>query len=368
MTSQYVFKYKISFGFYIMNRKNNDFREPFHAIMPQSNLLPVWDTSACVPREEILSGKLTDAELALSLSSVVWGKAKPPYDDPRTFFDATHTTRNMQNILEYIFGRLSKARQDVNPIIVLDVGFGGGKTHTLVALYYAAKFGNEANVREHLSGISVPDEVNVVAISGDEYGEKGLRRAGVPISTIWGDLFYQLKVYDRFKNLDIERAVPSLEDVKTALGDQPLLILLDELPTYLKLVGTEDPKMMDKTVQFIQRLVLAVAEKDNAALVFAIAEDAYKDEAKLVINKIEESYKKAMEETRSHIRRKEIVMSPVEEKDVVHILKRRLFNTINNSRAEEIADAYFKMYNEIAVPEELKKADFRDKIRASGNS
>lgn len=331
--------------------------------MSPSSSIPIWDPSACVPRDEVITGELTDAELALRLGLVVAGNAKAPYDNPRSFFESTHKTRNMAHIIEYVFGRLGQSRKDVNPVVVLDVGFGGGKTHTLVALYYAARFGNLPDVKEHLGGIDVPDDVNVVTMSGEEYGGAGVTRKGRTLATMWGDLFYQLGTYqDKYQSLDEEWKVPELNDMKRALGTRPVLVLLDELPTYLRLLADDDPRRMNKAVQFVQRLVLAVAEKENAAMVVAIAEDAYKEEASMARKTIEDTVIRAMEEARAHIRRKEIVMAPVEEGDVVHILKRRLFSSINQGTAKATAEAYSSMYSGIAVPDEYKKATFRDEI------
>lgn len=346
------------------------------------DLLPIWDPAACVPRREVLEGTLTDADLALRLDAVVSGTARPPYNDPRTFFEATHLTRSMKEILEYLFGRIAGARTDTNPVIVLDVGFGGGKTHTLVTLYYAAKYGTGPAIRPYLPGVPIPDGVRVVAISGEDYGERGVVRNGTPVSTLWGDLFCQLGCLEKFRSLDLERQVPSLDDVKQALGDGPLLVLLDELPSLFNLYAKSDRTMMDRIVQFIQRLVIAVAEKERAALVIAIAEDAYKDEAILARETIRDSgnlhadekrqlldsahlAEHAMEGARAHIRRKETIMSPVEEQDVVHILRRRLFASTNNDMAEAVANAYHELYTTSPAPEAFGKQDYQDALRDS---
>jgi len=154
----------------------------------QAGLNPLWHEQGCKPRDEVLKGTLTDAELALSLSAVGWGRAKPPYNNPVTFFQSTHLTSNMKTILENVLGRLSKAKSDVNPIIVLDVGFGGGKTHTLVTIFYAAKYPEEAN--KHLAKLPHPAGVRVVAVSGDEYGSEKVQRRNQTIRTLWGDVFW----------------------------------------------------------------------------------------------------------------------------------------------------------------------------------
>jgi hypothetical protein len=331
--------------------------------MSIKNLIPVWDPSACIPREEILQGRLTDAELALHLPAVVKGRARPPYDDPVTFFEATYLTRNLKDIIEYVFGRLSGSRHDVNPIIMLDVGFGGGKTHAMVALYYAAKY--PSKVKQFLNDIKIPSKLNVVTISGDEYGDRGVTRDNYQVQTLWGDLFVQLGVYDRFKQLDKEKALPSLEDICQAIGDTPVLILLDELPTYLNLVSKSDEAMLGKTTQFIQRLVAAVSERDKAMLLIAIAEDVYRTEAGYIRREISQAAEEHLADAKAHLRRKQTVFSPIEETDAVHILKRRLFVNVNTETAKNTAEQYHKMYTGgISVPDSFKKKEYQDEIEA----
>jgi hypothetical protein len=323
---------------------------------------PVWDKEACTPRDEVLSGSLTDADLALRLSTIVSGTAKPPYDNPVSFLSATHLTSNMRLILESVAGRLSGTKKGVNPVIVLDVGFGGGKTHTLATLYYAAKYNGGSEVSRLLGNVKFPQDVRIVAISGEDYKSEGITRNGTKIRTIWGDLFWQLGKYDEYADIDREAKIPGIDDIKKALEGRPVLILLDELPSYLKLVALERD-MLNKTIMWIQRLVLAVSEKDDAVLVMAIAEDVYKFEAEKAKQAISEAVRYAMSEARAHIARKELILVPIEEEDVVHILKRRLFNEINGKVAEDVADAYHELYQSITVPDELKSKSYRDMIR-----
>jgi len=325
-------------------------------------LTPIWNPEACIPRPEIIEGTLTEAELAISLQAVAQGRAQPPYDDPATFFEATHITRNLQTILENILGRLTHTRADVNPIIVLDVGFGGGKTHTLVALYYAARYAQDTRLQPYLKDLPKPVGVRVAALSGDEYGEGGIiHRENNEIRTLWGDLAWQLGTYETFGHLDEEEALPTLQQTRDILGGGPVLLLLDELPTYMKAVA-ENPVKLDKTVQFLQRLIIAISEKRDAALVFAIAEDAYRNEAERARQAISEAVRDAMEEARAHLRRKELIVAPVQEEDVVHILKRRLFQQINPETAAETAAAYHQLYQSIAAPDQYKRTTYKEKI------
>jgi 6-pyruvoyl-tetrahydropterin synthase len=326
-----------------------------------TEIIPIWNHSACIPREEVLKGKLTDAELALRLSTIVKGEAKPPYNTPESFFNATHLTKNMKLIIENVFGRLTGTKGDVNPVIVLDVGFGGGKTHTMATLYYIAKYGHRPEISEKIGNIKVPRNVKIVAISGEDYTEEGVTQDGKQIKTIWGDMFWQLGVYEKYKNKDVEAIIPSIDEIKEAIKQNPTLILLDELPTYLKAVSTKK-NMLDKTVQWIQRLVIAVSEVENAVLVVAIAEDVYKQEAEKAKVAIIEAVKEAMTEARAHIARKETVYVPITEEDAVHILKRFLFEKIDPSAAKQTAEAYHKLYTSLPVIEELKTSQYKDLI------
>ncbi len=316
-------------------------------------LIPVWNLRACKPRKEVLEGKLTDAELALSLSAIVSGRARPPYDKPDTFFQTTHFTRSMNEIISDALGRVSGSKPDVNPVTVLEVGFGGGKTHTMAALYYAASHQDVAE--KFIDKVPKPGKIRIVAISGEEYGDNGVERRGTEIRTIWGDFFFQLGVYDRFKSLDREMKLPSLENIRQSLEGVPVLILLDEFPTYLKMVSS-NPVLIEKMPQFIQRLITSASENGNTVIVIGIAEDVYRHEAETAKKMINDAAKSAAEEARSHMRRKETVRVPIGEEDAVYILKKRLFETVDLRVADSVANAYHDMYLRFAVPDQLKSS------------
>ena len=104
-----------------------------------------------------------------------------------------------------------------------------------MALFYAAK--QPTLIRKYLPALSIPLTVRIAAISGDEYGGSGVKRNGTPIKTLWGDIFWQLGVYDEFQELDMKAELPSLDDIRRALEGDPVLVLLDELPSYLRVAA-----------------------------------------------------------------------------------------------------------------------------------
>ena len=85
-------------------------------------LSTIW--SSCKPRADVIEETLQDAELALSLPAIVWGTAKPPYNDPKTFFETTHVTPFLKTCISDVIDRLS----------------GKGKTEPFTVLRLASKF------------------------------------------------------------------------------------------------------------------------------------------------------------------------------------------------------------------------------------
>lgn len=319
--------------------------------MPE--IKPIW--SDCVPRSDVLDGKLIAAELALSLSNIVWGGANPPYDDPKTFFDSTHPTINLKTIVSDVMKRLQGAG-DVNPVIVLDVGFGGGKTHTLASLFYAVK-----NGAPQITKTSAPPNTLVVAISGDEHDSNGVKRRGTQIKTMWGDFFYQINKYKDYQDLDTPNQFPGTQRILEAIGDKPILILLDEIPTYFSTVSN-DPNFLNNTVHFLHSLILAISSKSNGAIVMAIAEDAYR----IYASNAKDVIRTAIEEAKTNLgaiyKRQQIEMRPIQDEDAVYVLKARLFQKISPESAKKAAVSYHELYTELPVPERYKEKSFREEI------
>ena len=99
---------------------------------------------ACVPRPEVLQGKLTEDIFAARLKDVLDGVAAPVYQNPETFFANTYPTAGLRLLLSEALGRLTGVHPTNSPILRLETAFGGGKTHNLIALYHIARGGANA--------------------------------------------------------------------------------------------------------------------------------------------------------------------------------------------------------------------------------
>ncbi|MGB9831375.1 MAG: AAA family ATPase, partial [Fervidicoccus fontis] len=89
------------------------------------------------PNEDIMNGRLTMDVFAADLWQVVKGEAPLDYQDAAMFFRKTYMTKGLSNIIELAKKRLEG--KGGNAVIQLQTPFGGGKTHTLIALYHKAK-------------------------------------------------------------------------------------------------------------------------------------------------------------------------------------------------------------------------------------
>src|ERR1017187_7805879 len=89
-----------------------------------------------VPHPDVLNGTFQQSEFAADITAVRTGKATPEYGEAKAFFERTFITEGMGRLLTQVSQRLNG--QGGEPVIQLQTAFGGGKTHTLLAVYHLA--------------------------------------------------------------------------------------------------------------------------------------------------------------------------------------------------------------------------------------
>jgi len=193
--------------------------------------------SAAKPRAEVLKGDLEDAIFAADFGDLISGKAPKVYKDPLSFFQNTHPAKALCKVIQAVFARLANAKEP-GATIRLSTGFGGGKTHTLMALWHLAQ--NIADVSmgtELLPAAGRPPSVTVVGVDA---GKAGLPLFGshgpLKIHSLWGELFYRLggeKALKALGKADHPEASPSEGQIAAAFPKGPVLLLLDEVVIYM---------------------------------------------------------------------------------------------------------------------------------------
>src|SRR2546429_5774073 len=95
------------------------------------------------PHEDICKGRLSEAVFAANIWAVAQGTAPGIYLDPEAFFSKTYITDGLKNVMKRVGASLSGEAEAGDRIFSLQTSFGGGKTHTLVALWHIAKHGDK---------------------------------------------------------------------------------------------------------------------------------------------------------------------------------------------------------------------------------
>ncbi len=298
---------------------------------------------SCRPRADVLAGAVTEADFAADLSQVVVGEGAADYVDPARFFANTYPTRGLKSLLANVCARLSGAGGEAASIFRLDTSYGGGKSHGLIALCHAAGGGVDLpGISEFVDPALLPrGRVRIAAFDGENADPANGRRmeGGHLAFTPWGEIATALAGrdgYERVRTSDERRIAPGAETLRELFGGEPALILLDELSVYLRKAAALGHAQL---TAFLTSLFKAVEGAPNAALVHTLAigkdgraTDAYRDENRFIAD--------GMAEAESVSARKATLLNPTEEDETARVLRRRLFESIDEAAAAAAADAY----------------------------
>ncbi len=279
-----------------------------------------------VPHEDVVAGRLTMDVFAADLWQVVKGTAPEDYKDPGIFFRKTYLTRGLQNILDIAKKRLEGSTGD--SVIQLQTPFGGGKTHTLIALYHKAKEWG----------------VNVAVFEGTTFDPKEVKP--------WEEIEKQLTGKVELTRGDIAPGKEKL--IKLISENSPVLILMDEVLEYVtKAAGVKvgDTNLASQTLAFVQELTGAVSTVGNSLLVITLPSS--------VLEHYDENAERFFQQLQKVTGRTERIYTPVEEDEIELVIRRRLFQSIKEDEAKATVDEFV----DTAVREGLLKADERSTYR-----
>src|SRR5438477_778986 len=194
------------------------------------------------PHPDVASGRYQQAEFAADLWQVHLGEGSDEYRKPVEFFRRTYLTESLEQLLTGAVRRL--AGEGGDPVIQLQTNFGGGKTHSMLALYHlfsGTPPGDLLGVDGVLKGAAVTTlpSVKRVVLVGNKIspGNPETKKDGTVVRTLWGELAYQVggkKAYKRIQ-LDDERATSPGDALRELFKEYgPCLILIDEWVAYAR--------------------------------------------------------------------------------------------------------------------------------------
>ena len=325
------------------------------------------------PHEDVLGDSFTQAEFAADLTKVVQGKAKPDYQDAAQFFARTVITTGMHRLLVDVLKRMNGRGSD--PVVQLKTSFGGGKTHTLLAVYHTvctdcatsalpgmSKLLDEAKVTVMPQGKVVVLDGNQLSPSAPSVGADGIER-----HTLAGEIAYQLggaEGYALVEKADKDGTSPGKQALQPLLERYaPCVILLDEAVAYLRqfqpgrsyVGGT-----FDSVLSTIQALTESVSAVPQAMLLASLPES----EAELG----GQGGQQALASLERLFGRQDAVWEPVAARESYEIIKRRLFKSdIDEAARDTVCRQYAEYYqqNKEHFPPECSTEEYVRKLKST---
>lgn len=331
------------------------------------NLKP-WREVA-VPHEDVLKGTFQQAEFAADLSRVHEGTATAEYQNPTLFFQRTFITEGMRLLLDSVVKRLSGKGGD--PVIQLQTAFGGGKTHTMLAVYHLAK--GEALVSDlpnipailDAAGVTEMPRARIAVLDGIKSSpNQPVVRDGQIIRTLWGDLAWQLGKADGYAlvaDADASGTSPGKAVLEALLSRYtPCVILIDELVAYVR--QFEEGKSLtggtfDSNLSFVQALTEALKAVPTAVLLASLPESDKEAGSQRGV--------KALAALAHYFGRIQALWKPVGTEEAFEIVRRRLFTSINDKLAAELVCRTFADYytaNSEDFPRETQESHYFDRL------
>ncbi len=290
-------------------------------------------TTIAIPHQDILEGRLTEDIFAADLWDVFRNRGPEDYRNSYVFFKKTFLTSGMKNLLNVAEKRLKGLGGD--PVIQLQTPFGGGKTHSLIALYHKAK----------------EWKVNVVVIDGTALDPRE--------ETLWGEIEKQLSgKIDRFNGL----VSPGREKLRLLFeAKQPLLILMDEILHYtVKAAGVkvQDSTLAAQVLAFIHELTDVIKSLDKSLLVLTLPSS--------LLEHYDENAEKLFQQIQKIIGRMEKVYTPVQDEEVSSIIRKRLFSNVDEKEAKENIEEFLEyVEKEGILPKSIEISNYRERFLKS---
>jgi predicted AAA+ superfamily ATPase len=336
---------------------------------PMSDKLLPWREVA-QPHPDVLEARFTDAEFAANLAHVDQGIGSEEYTDPLAFYRITYLTEGLSRVLRSAVERFAKKGGD--PVIGLQTNFGGGKTHTMLALYHlagarAAKYAPETlNGMKTIfdaAGVGTLPEVKRAVFVGTHKGPSEVMHSsdGRQVRTAWGYIAYCLggwKAVDLIADSENHRTNPGSERLVTILEQaSPCLILLDEVVAFAKQLRGEEYEAFHA---FIQSLTEAAASVPGAMVIGSLPESDMEVGDQRGVD--------ALRRLEKLFGRVQSAWTPASGTETFEIVRRRLFQTLDED-GEKARDAtiqaFSKMYRDNAAdfPPETREAPYREEMK-----
>lgn len=365
-------------------RTRRDAREKMQTTIESAvaGSLPPWRT-VVTPHADVAGGGYQKAEFAADLWQVHLGEGSDEYRDPVEFFRRTYLTDSLENLLIAAVRRM--AGKDGDPVVQLQTNFGGGKTHSMLALYHlfsGAKLDGLADVEQvrGKSGVSEMPVAKRVVLVGNKIspGRPSDKEDGTVVNTLWGELAWQLggrKAFDRIAADDEKATSPgdALRELFNEYG--PCLILIDEWVAYARQLHDQSDLPaggFETHFSFAQALTESARAADNCLLVISLPASDTPASPHTEVEDVEVGGyrgREALHRLQNVIGRLQSSWRPAAAEESFEIVRRRLFEPLLDGeklkQRDVVARTFSDMYRsrQQEFPTECREADYEKRIK-----
>ncbi|MCL4784604.1 MAG: DUF499 domain-containing protein [Bryobacterales bacterium] len=348
-----------------------------------SGSLKPW-REVVTPHADVASGRYQQAEFAADLWQVHLGEGTDEYRKPEEFFRRTFLTESLKRLLVGGVQRLCGKGGD--PVVQLQTNFGGGKTHSMLALYHlfsGVAPGDLPGVDSVLAeaGVKALPKANRVVLVGNKIspGNPVKKSDGTIVRTLWGEMAYQLggkKAFARVK-ADDEKATSPGDMMRELFKEYgPCLILIDEWVAYARQLHDQSDLPaggFETQFSFAQALTESAKLAGNCLLVISLPASDTQGSPHTQADDVEVGGvrgREALNRLRNVVGRIESSWRPATAEEGFEIVRRRLFESIPGDQFKHrdvTARAFAELYHSQSAefPPDCHGADYERRIKAA---
>ena len=337
------------------------------------------------PHKDVASGRYQQAEFAADLWQVHLGEGTAEYRDPTEFYRRTYLTESLKSLLVGAIHRIAGRGGD--PVVQLQTNFGGGKTHSMLALYHlfsGAAPGELAGVDAVLQEAQATElgTARRVVLVGNKIspGNPVAKPDGTIVRTLWGELAWQLggrNAFDRISADDEHATNPgdALRELFNEYG--PCLVLIDEWVAYARQLHDQSDLPaggFETQFSFAQALTESARLAGNCLLVISLPASDTAGSPHTRADDVEvggQRGREALDRLRNVVGRIESSWRPASAEEGFEIVRRRLFEPFSDpvqfKDRDVVARSFAELYRtqQQEFPPECRDVDYEKRIRAA---
>jgi predicted AAA+ superfamily ATPase len=326
------------------------------------------------PHPDIATGRYQQAEFAADLAQVHRGEGADEYRNPRNFFRRTFMTEGLQSLLVDALKRTKG--NGGNPVIELQTSFGGGKTHSMLALYHlfsgtsTRELAGVEPVMQRANVSEVPEAKRAVLVgTALSPARARVKPDGTQVKTLWGEMAWQLlgkKGFEIVAAADAAGVSPGEDLVRLFRAAEPCIILIDEWIAFVRqLYGVSGlpAGSFGANMTFAQALTESAKAASKTMVVASIPSSDIEIGG--------EGGQAALESWKHEFDRIESPWRPASSEESFEIVRRRLFEPITDpamfAARDAVARAFSEHYRNHAqeFPSQCREGEYERRIIAA---